>query len=119
MASKKDGNMGNDTANDTGVKKPAVTQFQFAQKPEELSGWEGFKKFMWNKDTKQVMGRTGCSWCKYMYIYREVQLYFTQDMEVLHMLFERCHTKNRVRSLKQHIKYFNFRGNVQLDHPVF
>ena len=39
-------------------------------------------------------------------------------MEVYHMLFERCHTKNGKRSIKQHIKYFNFRGKVQLDHPV-
>ena len=36
---------------------------------------------------------------------------------MLYMLFER-HTKNRKRSLKQHIKYFNFRSKIQLDHPV-
>ena len=63
--------MANDTANDTAAaskKQPPVTQFQFAQKPEELPGWEGFKKFMWNKDTNQFMGRTGCSWRKYMSI---------------------------------------------------
>ena len=62
-----DKKQGNDTAvaNDTGAMKPGVaTQFQFAQKPEELPGWEGFKKFMWNKDTSQFMGRTGCSWRK-------------------------------------------------------
>ena len=34
------------------------------------------------------------------------------------MMFERCHTKNRTRSIKQHIKYFNFRYKHQLDHPV-
>ena len=34
------------------------------------------------------------------------------------MLFERCHTNNRMRSIKEHIKYFNFRSNIQLDHPV-
>ena len=33
---------------------------------------------------------------------------------------ERCHTKNRKLTLKQHIKYriFNFRSKVQLDHSV-
>ena len=39
-------------------------------------------------------------------------------MEVYHMLFERCHSKNRKRFIKQHIKYFNFRSKVQLNHPV-
>ena len=33
------------------------------------------------------------------------------------MLFERCHTKARMRSIKRHIKYFNFRSKVQLNHP--
>ena len=34
------------------------------------------------------------------------------------MLFERCPTKNRKRSPEQHIKYFNFRIKIQLDHPL-
>ena len=42
--------------------------------------------------------------------YREVQLDFPSEMEVLFMLFERCHNKNRKRSIKQQIKYFNFRS---------
>ena len=28
------------------------------------------------------------------------------------------HTKLRMISLKQHIKYFNFRSTIQSDHPV-
>ena len=34
------------------------------------------------------------------------------------MLFDRCHTKNRKKSLKQHTKHFNFRSKIQLDHTV-
>ena len=33
-------------------------------------------------------------------------------------MFERCHTKHRNISIKQHIKYFNFRSKIQFDHPV-
>ena len=33
------------------------------------------------------------------------------------MLFERCHTRNRKISIKQLIKYINFRNKVQMDHP--
>ena len=51
-------------------------------------------------------------------MYREVQLDFAPEMEVFHMLFERCHTKSIEGSLKQHTKYFNFRSIIQLDHPV-
>ena len=46
------------------------------------------------------------------------RIYFTPEMEVFYMLFERCHTKKRKRTLKQHIKYINFRSNNKLDHPV-
>ena len=54
-------------------------------------------------------------------MYREIQLDFTPQIEVFYMLFERCHTKNRKRSLKLVIKYFNFRNRIQLkllNHPV-
>ena len=47
-----------------------------------------------------------------------VQLYFAPEMGVLYMMFERCHTKHRKKSLKQHITYLNFRTKIQLDHPV-
>jgi hypothetical protein len=53
-------------ANDT--KGPAVAQYQFAQKPVEKPGWEGFKEFIWNSETSEFLGRTGCSWCKYRFI---------------------------------------------------
>ena len=35
--------------------------------------------------------------------YREVQLDFTQEMGIFYMLYERCHTKDRKRCIKQHI----------------
>ena len=49
-------------ANDT---KPA---YQFAIKPEEKPGWEGFKIFLWNSETSEFLGRTASSWCKYNYV---------------------------------------------------
>ena len=51
-------------------------------------------------------------------MYREVQLDSTPEIEVFHMLSERCPTEDRKRSVKQHIKYFNFRSKIQLDNPV-
>ena len=48
-----------------------------------------------------------CEFTRQTLAQSEVQLDFTPDMEVLYMLFERCHTKNRKRSLKQHMMYSN------------
>ena len=43
---------------------------------------------------------------------------FARRWVSLYMMSERCQTKNRKKSLKQHIKYFNFRSEIQLDHHV-
>ena len=51
-------------------------------------------------------------------MYREVQMDFTPAIEVFNTLFDICHIKNRKRYFKQHMKYFNFRSKIQLDHPV-
>ena len=48
-------------------------------------------------------------------IYNDVQLDLTSETEVFHMLIGRCHTRNRKRSIKQHLIYFNFRSKFQLD----
>ena len=50
--------------------------------------------------------------------YRDVKLDSRPEIKVFHMLFERCHTNTRKRSIKQHIQYFNFQSKIQLDHPV-
>ena len=55
---------------------------------------------------------------QHFFLYSEAQLDFTLEIEVFHMMFERCDTKNRKRSIKEHIKYFNFRCYIQLDLPV-
>ena len=40
---------------------------------------------------------------------RVVQMDLTTEIKVVYMLFERCHSKDILISIKQHIKYFNFR----------
>ena len=54
------------------------------------------------------------------HIYREVQLDFTPEIEVLHIYYTSCLRdvviKNREISLKQYMKYLNFRSKIQLDH---
>ena len=50
--------------------------------------------------------------------YRVVQLDFTQEIKISHMLFDRYHCKHRGSSVKQHMKYYNFLCKIQLDYPV-
>ena len=48
-------------------KKDEQKEFKFAAKADSKSGMEGFMQFMWNSETKEFLGRTGMSWCKYSY----------------------------------------------------
>ena len=50
--------------------------------------------------------------------YRVVQLSFTPEIEVFYMLFKRSLSIYSMTSLKQHMEYFNFRCQIQLDHHV-
>ena len=50
-------------------------------------------------------------------LHRVVQLNFTPEIEVFHMLFDRFYFS--MTSLKQHMEYFNFTCSIQLDQPVW
>ena len=45
-------------------------------------------------------------------LYRGLQLNFTPEIEELFKLFDRCHSKNRTRSIKQNSRYFNFQCKI-------
>ncbi|XP_054282858.1 sodium/potassium-transporting ATPase subunit beta-2-like [Macrosteles quadrilineatus] len=48
---------------DVGVHEPQPPGGYYVA-PEKVSNWEGFKKFMYNQETGQVLGRTASSWGK-------------------------------------------------------
>ena len=51
-------------------------------------------------------------------MYRLVQLSFTPEIEVIYMVLEISLSIFSMTSLKQHMKYFDFRCKIQLDLPV-
>lgn len=50
------------------MKKADENVYEFPYiKPEELGCVDSLKKEIWNPETRQVLGRTGKSWGKFMY----------------------------------------------------
>lgn len=49
----------------------------FYNRPVQLGAWAGFKQFLWNSETSQVMGRTSGSWgeCVEALIGKNVRLF--------------------------------------------
>lgn len=39
-------------------------QGEYYSRPAKLGKWEGFKQFLWNSETSEMLGRTGGSWGK-------------------------------------------------------
>lgn len=46
------------------AEKSNAADTYFSSRPEKIGAWTGFKQFLWNPETSQVMGRTGGSWGK-------------------------------------------------------
>ena len=74
----KGGADGKPAANDT---KSGPAGYQFAIKPEERSGWEGFKIFLWNSETSEFLGRTASSWCKYPFFQLSFSYLFCENIK--------------------------------------
>lgn len=76
---------GKPAANDT---KSGPGGYQFAIKPEEKSGWEGFKFFLWNSETSEFLGRTATSWFKITVFYIIYYLFLAGFFIVMLLVFK-------------------------------
>ncbi|KAF4527772.1 hypothetical protein B566_EDAN015828 [Ephemera danica] len=51
------------------MEKKAADGMQYYMPPPKIGKWEGFKKFIWNSESSQFLGRTGASWAKIILFY--------------------------------------------------
>ncbi|XP_013103485.1 sodium/potassium-transporting ATPase subunit beta-2 isoform X2 [Stomoxys calcitrans] len=65
---------------------------QYYAPPPKMGKWEGFKKFLWNSDTSQCLGRTGGSWAKilifYIIFYAALSGFFAAMLAVFYQTLE-------------------------------
>ncbi|KAL9875023.1 sodium/potassium-transporting ATPase subunit beta-2 [Glossina fuscipes] len=65
---------------------------QYYAPPPKMGKWEGFKKFLWNSDTSQCLGRTGASWAKilifYVIFYAALTGFFAAMLAVFYQTLE-------------------------------
>lgn len=65
---------------------------QYYSPPPKLGKWEGFRKFLWNSETSQCLGRTGSSWAKillfYIIFYAALTGFFAAMLAVFYQTLE-------------------------------
>jgi hypothetical protein len=54
-------------------------QSEYYSRPVKMGKWEGFKHFLWNGETSEVLGRTGSSWGKLKKFHFSSQGFFPFD----------------------------------------
>lgn len=58
---------------------------EYYSPPPKMGKWEGFRKFIWNSETSQCLGRTGSSWGKYQKATNKTLVKFNIKTEILNI----------------------------------